>query len=206
MSVGHGEADGLIAAAAVRVATMPFSPLIDEGLKAVFSQAPDMEWISMDRQPDVVVADLQCGLWLSRQAVRGVSPGAPPARILVLANPGRASEVRVALNAGVDGLLDQNCSLQELLGAVRQLVTGTRYLSAAAASHLAECPPHDKLTRRELEVLQLAAQGRSNKAIAQALAISSGTVKVHMRSVMGKLCAASRTEAALMAMEQGLTR
>lgn len=180
-------------------------PLVAIGLSTVLAQQPDIDLVSA--QPAaLVIADYAQGLTLAgmtRMPSRGTCDESRM-RVLVIASQQREQDVRSALDAGVDGFLEQGCRVQELLNGVRQVARGSRYLSAAAASRIAESLGRCDLTQRELEVLQLVARGQSNKAIALALQISVGTVKAHMKGVMGKLGAATRTQAASIAGERGL--
>jgi DNA-binding NarL/FixJ family response regulator len=174
-------------------------PLVAVGLSTVLGQQPDVELVPV-RGAAVVVADYAQGLTL---AAAGGAPG-QPARVLVVASQHREHDVRRALDAGVRGYLEQGCDLQELLKGVREVARGSRFLSAAAAGRVAEGLGRSGLTQREHEVLALVARGHSNKAIALALQISIGTAKAHMKGVMGKLGAASRTQAVSIAGERGL--
>lgn len=181
----------------IRVAVEHGDPLLAAGVSSVLSQQFGMEVVAPSGGADVVVTDYRHGLWLA-----GQRPRAAP-RVMVLTTQDREQDVRNALEAGVDGYLQQGCAVQELVQGLQQLARGTRYLSALAASRIADSVTRSDLTGREREVLGLASKGKSNKAIALALDISLGTVKVHMKGVMGKLGAASRTEAARIAVERG---
>jgi len=189
----------------IRVAVEHEDPLVAVGLNTVLRQQCGIEVVPAEGSPDVVVADLRRGVWLAgKRSPQPPRTGLEPLRVMVVAARDREHDVRSALEAGVDGFLEIGCGVQEFVGGVRQLARGARFLSAAAASRIADSVSHAELTMRERQVLALAVQGQSNKAIARALAISVSTVKVHMRSIMGKLGAATRTEAARIAVERGL--
>jgi DNA-binding NarL/FixJ family response regulator len=115
-----------------------------------------------------------------------------------------------ALAAGARGLLFREASLESLCRAIEAAAEGLLVLDPAllgvvqAPAHPQEMPPVEPLTGREREVLQLLAEGLSNRAIAQALAISEHTVKFHVNAIMSKLDAQSRTEAVVRATRLGL--
>ena len=90
--------------------------------------------------------------------------------------------------------------------AIRTVHAGRRYLPAAIASKMAEHALQPELTRREREVLRWMARGKSNKEIGVALCISEGTVKTHVKAILAKLGAVSRTEAVMIAAERGLVK
>jgi two-component system response regulator DesR len=185
----------------IKVAVDHADPLVAIGLSTVLGQQPDIDLVSTCL-PDVVVADYGQGLSLAARARGQARQGS--LRVLIVTSQHREQDVRSALEAGVDGYLELGCDVQDLLCGVRQLARGSRYLSAAAASRVAESLCHSDLTGREREVLALVARGQSNKAIALALQISAGTVKAHVKGLMGKLGAATRTQAASIAGERGL--
>ncbi|HEX2011018.1 MAG TPA: response regulator transcription factor [Roseateles sp.] len=196
----------------IRVAVEYADPLVAIGLNTVLSQQLDMDVVGRaalgDRSnpaPQIVVADYAMGLRLASQPLRQArSRGLPDLRVLVVTGQGREHQVRTALEAGVDGYLELGCEVEELVSGVRQLARGGRYLSAGAAQRIADSMARSALTAREREVLCLVTRGKSNKAIALALGVSQGTVKAHMKALMGKLCAETRTEAANIAVERGL--
>jgi DNA-binding NarL/FixJ family response regulator len=153
---------------------------------------------------DVVVTDFSLAVELA--CAKAMRAGRPlnKARILVLTASDREADIRRAISAGVHGYLLLGCPLSELVDGVATLVSGARYLSQAVAQRMAESLTHPELTSRELGVLQLVAMGDTNKAIARRLQIELGTVKSHMSTIMAKLGAASRTQAAGIAVARGL--
>ena len=114
------------------------------------------------------------------------------------------ADIRQALEAGVHGYLHRGCPLHESIEAVTALVRGLRYLGRSVAQRVADRMLRASLTSREIDVLQLVVAGESNKAIARQLRIQVGTVKTHMHGVLAKLSATSRTQAAAIAVNQGI--
>lgn len=200
----------------IRVTVHHADPIVALGLRTVLAAQTDMHLMDEDLPqsemppgPDVLVADLSQGLLIAsagltpdRRAARRT--GVPPRRVLVIAATSREHDVRSAVDAGVAGYLDLACDAEELVAGVRQLAGGARYFCPRAAQRVAESLLRDRLTARELVVLRLVAGGLSNKHIASRLGVSTGTVKTHVKSVLAKLEASSRTHAARIALERGL--
>jgi DNA-binding NarL/FixJ family response regulator len=201
----------------IQVRVSYVDPLVAAGLTTVLSQQVDMEVVQGPAEekaaassPQVVVADYAQALTLAarREAQRRHQPqqasARPAVKVLVVTPNDREHDVRSALEAGVDGYLELGCDVGELLSGVRQLARGSRYLSQMAAAHIASSMGRSTLTCRELDVLCLVARGHSNKGVANKLDISEGTVKAHMKAILGKLNANTRTEAANIAQQRGL--
>ncbi len=213
----------------IQVSVKYVDPLVAAGLTTVLSQQVDMEVVqdtgdgsesvasptvpslkAVDRPAQVIVADYARALSLAahREAQRRHQPAhaaaRPAMKVLVVTPNDREHDVRSALEAGVDGYLELGCEVGELVSGVRQLARGARYLSQMAAAHIASSMGRSTLTCRELDVLCLVARGHSNKAVANRLDISEGTVKAHMKAILGKLNANTRTEAANIALQRGL--
>jgi DNA-binding NarL/FixJ family response regulator len=146
---------------------------------------------------DVVIADYE-------QALRLASGPFVSARILILTSCGREEDIRRAVKAGIHGYLLLGGPVSELIDAVAALARGMRYLGRSVAQRMADGLNRASLTSREIDVLQLVVAGECNKAIARRLRIEVGTVKSHMNAILGKLHATSRTQAAAIAVTQGL--
>lgn len=154
---------------------------------------------------DVVVLDHAAGLCLAAAQKASRAPVAlARARLLVVTASDREQDVRRALAAGVHGYLLHDCSPEELGDAVQVLARGGRHLCPAAAQRMAESLTYEALTPRELQVLRLLVAGHANKVIAGHLALSVGTVKAHLKHVLAKLGAQSRTQAIGVAVQRGL--
>jgi DNA-binding NarL/FixJ family response regulator len=105
---------------------------------------------------------------------------------------------------GVHGYLLRGAGIEDLVQAIRTVGRGQRFLSPSVAQRMADSMARESLTERETEVLDLLAAGYGNKIIASLLGITAGTVKTHVQAVMGKLNAASRTQAVSIAMRRGM--
>jgi NarL family two-component system response regulator LiaR len=146
--------------------------------------------------------------------MRAVHTRAPEARIVVLTSFLDDERLLPAIQAGAAGYLLKNIAPAELAEAIRAAHRGqaiieptvaARLLQKLSAGSRAEPPRAERLTARETDVLRLIVAGRSNKRIALELGISEKTVKAHVGRVLAKLGVADRTQAALLAVREGLT-
>ena len=140
--------------------------------------------------------------------IRSLQYANPCARIILFTTQLKQGVIQEAMNLGAAGYLHKNASQQELLHAVHTVYMGEMYFSSQVTACLVHAMRFNRkpslLTERELEVLDLLAQGYSNKAIASALYIGEKTVKTHVSNILGKLNLTSRTQAALYAASHDL--
>lgn len=158
-------------------------------------------------RPDVVLMDLQMPVVDGAEATRRIRELDPDARILVLTTYATDEFIWKALRAGAKGYLLKDASADELLGAIATVSSGGTTLAPSIAARLVAGVSGDRpepLTPRELEVLQLMGQGRSNNEIAAALGTAPRTAKVHVQNILSKLHATNRTEAVSIALRQNL--
>lgn len=187
-------------------------PLLAAGLLVALGRRADMEvldsaHVGPDQSIDVIITDYDAGLrWGAQARSRRLPRHLAQARVLVLAHSDREEEVRTALASGVDGYLLIDSLIDEVAEGVFTLSRGARFFSMSVAHRLAYILTREALTTREAEVLGLLARGECNKAIARELQIAVGTVKAHVKAIMGKLDATSRTHAANIAATRGLVR
>lgn len=163
-------------------------------------------------RPDVILMDLVMPEMDGIEAIRRITARQPEVRILVLTSFAGDDKVFPAIKAGASGYLLKDSGPEELVRAIHQVHRGESSLHPTIArkvlqelSHPPERPPAlEPLTEREVEVLRLVARGLSNRAIADQLVISEATVRTHVSSILGKLHLASRTQAALYALREGI--
>lgn len=184
-------------------------PLLAAGIRAALQAAPGIEIVTpCDGAPvpdvDVLICDYDSGMDLVRnqRLCPSAAPRAPGVVIITWCDS--EADVRAALQAGIGGYLLGNCSLNQVVEAVRCVDRGMPYLCELAAARIAKSLTRTPLTLRESEILQLMASGLPNKRIASQLCIALGTVKAHAKAIMDKLGANSRTEATVIAAQRGL--
>jgi NarL family two-component system response regulator LiaR len=160
-------------------------------------------------QPDVILMDLVMPGLEGASATREILRRCPAARVLVLTSYSDEALIQEALDAGAIGYLMKDISAADLAAAIRRASAGKPTLAPEAAEVLmrqvtAPGLQGKDLTPRERQVLRLLADGLTNAEIADRLVVSLSTVKGHVSSVMSKLGASSRTEAAMMAVRHRL--
>jgi NarL family two-component system response regulator LiaR len=209
----------------IRVLIADDHAIVRKGIRALLAEAGGFEVIAEaddgqaavlradELHPDVIVMDLLMPVLDGIEATRQITRSHPGARILVLTSFAADSKVFPAIKAGASGYLLKDSTPDELVRAIRQVHRGEPSLHPTIARKLlqeiarpAELPPApEALTDRELAVLRLIAQGLSNQEIADRLVVSEPTVRTHVSRILGKLHLASRTQAALYAVREGLT-
>src|SRR5258707_10118557 len=156
--------------------------------------------------PDVTLLDLRMPVMEGVEAVRQIRARDPLAKVIVLTTYDTDDDISKALKAGAKAYVLKDISADALIACIHDVLAGKTYLAPAAAAKLAEGVTHIQLTPRELTTLRLMADGKSNKEIASALAISERTVKTHLGHLFEKLAVTSRTEAVKIATRRGLVR
>jgi NarL family two-component system response regulator LiaR len=208
----------------IRILIADDHPLVRQGLRTLIATEPGMELVgeaedgveavikARSLHPDVILMDIIMPRKNGLEAIDEIKGENPDARILVLTSFGEDDKVFPAIKAGALGYLLKDSSHQELLKAIRQVYRGESSLHPTIARKLIReiGQPSDRpraeepLTEREVQVLKSVAQGLSNKEVAEELFISERTVAAHLRSILGKLHLANRTQAALYALREGL--
>jgi DNA-binding NarL/FixJ family response regulator len=203
----------------IRILIVEDQRIVREGLRAVLEDEDEIAIVGeaangqeaidlfAQLQPDVVLMDLQMPVIDGPEATRRIRKLSPDARILVLTTYATDEFIFKALRAGAQGYLLKDASANELLGAIHSIHAGQTLLAPAVAARLVmgvSAGGQESLTPRELEVLTLIGQGRSNGEIAAMLAIAPRTAKVHVQNILSKLGATNRTEAVSLAVKQRL--
>lgn len=157
-------------------------------------------------EPDVVLMDLRMPEMEGVEAIDKLRRVTENIRILVLTNYDEDDYIFRALKAGAKGYLLKNTPQEEIIHAVEMVHQNQLCIPSNIAKRLTEAVAREELTHRELEVLKLAADGLTNKAIADRLFISAKTARNHVTSCLFKLGARDRTEAVTVALRRGLIR
>ncbi len=186
---------------------------LQEGIEIV-GEAADGEAAIQEAErllPDVILMDLVMPKLDGVGAMRELRRRLPASRVIVLTSFAQDDRLLPAIQAGAAGYLLKNVEPSELARAVRAAHTGGTLLDPTVASRLVEAiaqapgeEPRERLTTRERQVLALIAEGRSNKRIAHELGIAEKTVKTHVGHLLAKLDVPDRTQAALLAVREGL--
>jgi two-component system, NarL family, nitrate/nitrite response regulator NarL len=158
-------------------------------------------------RPDVVLLDLRLPDMLAPEVVVGLRERVPSARVVVFTAHGDHHGVQAALDAGAHGALLKDAAATDLVAALRRVLRGERVIDARMSPAATDGPAalaRSGLTRREYEVLRLAAQGRTNPEIAEATGLARNTVKAYLQGALHKLGARNRVEAIGKASEAGL--
>jgi DNA-binding NarL/FixJ family response regulator len=205
----------------IRLLVADDHPVLREGLAAVLATQPDFEVVGEAAngrevvrqvrrlQPDVVLLDLEMPEMDGVQALEELKAYGLEVRTLVLTAFDTDERILGAVKAGAQGYILKGASREEIFDAIRVVHSGGSLLQPVVASkllrHVSDGSRDPEIpTPRELEVLQLLAQGLQNREIAAHLVISERTVKFHVSSLMHKLGAGNRTEAVSIAAQRGL--
>jgi NarL family two-component system response regulator LiaR len=209
---------------AIRVLIADDHAILRKGIRALLRTEPDIEVVgetsdgletveqSACLHPDVILMDLVMPNMDGIEATRRITAEQPGTRILVLTSFAADDKVFPAIKAGALGYILKDSGPAELVQAIHQVHQGQPSLEPSIALKMLQelsgpqhrPPTPDPLSERELEVLRLLAQGKSNREIAQQLFITELTVRTHVSNILGKLHLASRTQAALYALKEGL--
>lgn len=204
----------------IRIVVADDHAVVREGLRMFLGLDPDFEIVgeaqtgreaielARSLRPDVVLMDLLMPGGDGIAATAAIRGDQPDINVLALTSVVEDASVTGAIRAGAVGYLLKNASSEELRLAIRAAAAGQVRLSPEAAARLvrevrAPNSP-EALTTREVEVLRLVARGLANKEIARELKVAEQTIKAHVSSILSKLGAQSRTQAALHAFRIGL--
>ena len=155
-------------------------------------------------RPNVTLLDLRMPELDGVGAIRQIREHHEGARILVLTTFDGDEDIYRAIQAGAKGYLLKDVPREALMDCIRRVHAGETCVPVHLAAKLAERVSGETLSAREIDVLKLMAQGKSNKEIGSALFISEGTVKSHVKAIFAKMNVISRTEAVATATRRGL--
>jgi DNA-binding NarL/FixJ family response regulator len=203
----------------IRILIADDHPVVRNGLRGAVAGEPDIEVcaeasngreavrLAVSERADVVLMDLRMPEMDGVQAIASLRVTAPAIRVLVLTTFDGETDVLAAIEAGATGYLLKDVETEGLLRAIRASHRGEPVLSPTAASQLmgrVRKPATQALSNRELEVLELVADGASNREAAKRLFISEASIKTHLLHIYGKLGVRDRAAAVGEAYRRGL--
>jgi DNA-binding NarL/FixJ family response regulator len=205
----------------IRLLIVDDHPVVRDGLRGMLESQPDFEVVGEagdgseavqqveNLKPDIVLMDLRMPVMDGVTALGEIKANNPQVQVLVLTTYDSDADILPAIEAGAAGYLLKDSSKEELYDGIRAAARGETVLAPAVAARLVgrmRAPAEEKLSSREVEVLQLVAEGASNSEIAQQLHISQATVKSHLVNIFRKLGVSDRTAAVTMALRKDILR
>lgn len=201
---------------AIRVLVVDDHPVLRQGIAALIEDKPDVilvaeatngrQGVELFRQhrPDVTLMDLQMPDMTGLEAITVIRAEFPEARIIVLTTYAGDVQAVTALQAGASGYVLKTTLSAELLSTIRAVHSGRKALSPEISFELAEHVAQEALSPLEVRVLRLIAEGNSNKEIGAQLSFTEDAVKGHVRSILAKLGANDRAQAAVLGLKRGI--
>jgi len=209
----------------IRTLLVDDHPVVRYGVRHILQSEPDIEVVGeldgidgiagklADLEPEVVLLDLELGDVHGVEALRQLRSIAPQLKVIVYTSHDEEEYIIQAAELGFDGYLLKGSPKEEIVGAVRSVSGGGSAIESAVAaklmSHMNKRSaksriPAIEFSKREKQVLELLAGGKTNRDIGAKLFISESTVKFHVHAILSKLDASNRTEAVSMAVKQGI--
>jgi two-component system, NarL family, response regulator len=180
---------------------------LTEGMEIVAEASTGNEAVALfqQHQPDVTLMDLRMPEMNGVEAIVTIRQAYPQAQIAILSTYDTDEDIFRGLQAGARGYLLKDSKMVELIDAIRKVHAGQKYIPPDVGAKLAERMCQPQLSDRELEVLRLIAEGKTNPEICAALNITESTVKFHINNIFSKLGVCDRTQAVLIAIKRGVT-
>ena len=200
----------------IRLLIVDDHPVVRAGLSSMLGKHRDLDLLGVAasaeealamlaiRQIDVVLLDLRMPKINGIDAIPMFLRHIPPPRIIILSSFEFEEEIFRAVQAGARGYLLKEMSRDEIVAGILAVHAGKQYFPPVIAARLAERNHRSSLSPRELEILELLSRGLTNKEIGEAFGISKHTVRNHINNITQKLEVSDRTEAASVAMKQGI--
>ena len=214
----------------IKVLLVHRKELVREGLSRILADQPGIEMVGTSRggregiqvmrklEPDIIIAHTDVADFdLTIEAGQYIGERLPNARVILLTDSIEERALFLALKLGARAYLSDDISVEKLTTSIRRIYEGEVIISPPLARRLLQefslkedikyqshTKDHTDLTKREIEVLSLVAEGKTNREIADALFITENTAKVHMRSIMDKLHVRNRQQAVRLATQKGI--
>lgn len=200
----------------IRIMVVDDHPAVRIGLAGLLEKVSEFEIAALaangaeairlfhDHRPDITLMDLCMPIMDGIIATESILRDVADARIIILTSYGGDEDVYRSLRAGAKSYILKDTSIENLVDTIHSVHQGCRHLSSEIATKLADRVHQSELTDRELEVLHIICEGKTNDEIASALRISMGTVKTHINRILSKLQVSDRTQAVVRAFKCGL--
>ena len=210
MSVADGELKK------IRVLIVDDHPIMRVGVAAILAAQPDLQVVAQAgtaaeavrlfaaERPDLTLMDLRLPDKSGVEAIRAIRAISPKAKIVALTTSEGDEDIHQALEAGAQGYLIKGMPHDALVKALYRVHAGHRFLPQVVSQALSSRVPGSHLSQREQEVLQLLFAGKSNREIAEELAIKEATVKSHVSVILMRLNVSDRTQAVVEGLKRGL--
>jgi len=202
----------------IRVLLADDHTILREGVASILNSQEDMEVIAQagtgraavecyrELRPDVMLIDIAMPDVDGPEAIGLIRNIDPQAKTIILTTFVGEEDVYRSLSAGAKGYLLKGEEPAVMLACIRKVVQGGRHIPSQVSDKFMDRIPDDALSARELEVLNLLVEGKSNQEAAATLSISESTIKFHVNHILAKLNAADRTQAVITALRRGLVR
>jgi len=200
----------------IRILCVDDHRIVREGIASLIDRQPDMRVVAsaasgeeaidlfLEHRPDITVMDLQLGVMDGITAIKIIRRKSPEARIVVLTMRRGDEDIHRALEAGASTYLMKDTISDDLIRVLREVQAGEHPIPADVEARLAERATSATLTDREVQVMELVAQGMRNKEIGVSLGISETTVQVHVKNILAKLKVQDRSGAISAAIRRGI--
>jgi two-component system, NarL family, response regulator LiaR len=207
----------------IKILIVEDDQMMQLGLEQALSKYPQLEIVeqvddgylgvkaALRHQPDLIIMDIGLPRLDGIAAAKQIKAKLPKVRMVMLTSHTVQTEVLAALAAGADAYCIKGAKAEQLINAIAVVQDGATYLDPQIAKLVIEKlkpptpkPSIDNLSEREMEVLELIVEGKSNPQIAKILHLSPNTIKTHVRSIMNKLTVNDRVQAAVVALRSGL--
>lgn len=209
----------------IRILIVDDDPMMQLGLEQVLGDYINIEIVGLadngklgvtaaiEQKPDLVVMDIAMPELDGIAATQQIKEKLPDTRVVVLTSHDSQQEVMGALSSGADAYCVKGASVERLMSAITAAIDGATYLDPQVGrmviQHLQPASPalpenSANLSSRELDVLKLLVEGKTNTQIAKDLFLSPNTIKTHVKGIMNKLAVDDRVKAAVVALRTGL--
>jgi DNA-binding NarL/FixJ family response regulator len=200
----------------IRLLIVDDHPVVRAGLSSMLGKQPGLKLVGaaasaeealivLEHTPaDVVLLDLRMPKMSGIDAMHAIRKLAPPPQVIILSSFEFEEEIYRAVQAGARGYLLKETSRDDIVAAIVAVHSGRQYFPPAIANRLSDRTHRSTLSPRDLEVLEMLSRGFTNKEIGRAFGISRYTVRNHINSINQKLDVCDRTEAASVAIKQGI--